>query len=283
MKHFSSQDGTLLEILGIFFPESSKTTLRSWLKTGRITVDGKVQKLSSHPIIKGQLIALENKQKVVEEDVKVLYEDDHFIVIDKPEGLLTVSTAFETKKTAHAVLKRSYSQKIYVVHRLDQDTSGILLFALSEEARDCFKKVFEEHSIERAYSAIVEGHMEKEKGVWRSYLYEDAQYVVRETTDHRKGRLAITNYEVVLSTKKYSWLELSLETGRKNQIRVHCSQESHPIVGDKKYGAKTNPIKRVCLHARLLAFEHPITHKPMRFESPVPQEFYRLINPKNRN
>lgn len=281
MKFTAPEALSLLDMLTKLCPDSSKTTLRSWLKEGRVLVDGIVQKNGSQLVEKGQTIAIGSKQRFVNEKIRILFEDEHLVVIEKPEGMLSVSTAFDKSKTAHALLKSYYRPKqVHVVHRLDQDTSGVMLFALSEKARDLLKIMFEKHDIEREYAAIVEGHLKESSGTWESYLFEDPNYVVHETADPSKGRLAITHYEVRTATKKYSWLNLKLETGRKNQIRVHCQKSGHSVVGDKKYGAASNPIKRLCLHAYLLAFTHPISHKKLRFSSPIPDEFYQVIPKK---
>jgi 23S rRNA pseudouridine1911/1915/1917 synthase len=281
MKYLASKDFTILEALGEVSPQSSKTTLRSWLKEERVTVDGVLVKLSNSPVSKGQEITVGAKPKLVKNKIPILYEDQHIVVIDKPEGLLSVATAFEKGETAHALLKAKYKpKKIYVIHRLDQNTSGVMIFALSEPAYIALKETFEKHDIQRSYCAIVEGAVSPRHGKWECYLYEDANYMVHPTEDTEKGRLAITHYQVEGINKHNTWLSLKLETGRKNQIRVHTKLAGHPIVGDKKYGAVSNPIQRLCLHASLLAFKHPITNKMMRFESPVPDDFYRIMAPK---
>lgn len=279
MKYTTTTDQTLLEALGQLSPESSKTTLRSWLKEGRVAVDGQVKKLASEPLHAGQEVTLGTRPRFAKDGLlRILYEDRHLVVVEKPKGLLSVSTAFEKGDTAHAFLKDKYRpQRVFVVHRLDQDTSGIMLFALSEAARDQLKILFEKHDIERAYTAIVEGQVKPSSGTWQSYLHEDENYFVRSITDSEKGQLAITHYTVLSTSKRYTTLQLKLETGRKNQIRVHCQDAGFPVVGDKKYGALTDPIKRLCLHAHLLAFLHPITKQPMRFESQIPEEFRRIM------
>lgn len=278
MKITIDQDMPLLEALAQLSPDSSKTTLRSWLKTGRVLVDEHPQKLAGFLVHKGQEVSVGKKATKTEEGVAILYQDDHFIVVDKPVGLLSVSTNFEKGNTLHSILKKKFRPKpVFVVHRLDQDTSGVMLFALSEKALVKLKEIFEKHEIERSYAAIVEGVIASPSGKWESYLYEDPNYVVRETHDKEKGKVAITHYEVIDSSKNYTYLNLKLETGRKNQIRVHCQKAGHPVVGDKKYGSRKNPIKRLCLHAKLLAFEHPVTKKQMRFESPVPSLFFKLV------
>lgn len=274
MKYRAESDLTLFEALGHLSPESSKTTLRSWLKEGRVTVDGEIAKTANLIVTKGQEVALGARPRFAKGGLRIIYEDRHLVVIDKPAGLLSVATQFEKGETAHGMLKSHYKPKrVFVVHRLDQDTSGVMLFALSEEARDALKALFEQHDIERSYTAIVEGPVNPPTGTWQSYLYEDETYTVHSTPHENEGQLAITHYEVIGVHKRNTTLKLTLETGRKNQIRVHCQDAGHPIIGDRKYGAKTNPIRRLGLHAHLLAFRHPITKQQMRFESPVPESF----------
>lgn len=278
MKYVATKDLTLLEALALLSPGSSKTTLRSWLSSGRVLVDGQVEKKGNAPIKEGQTITMGAKALKSEEGVKIVFEDAHLVVVEKPIGMLSVATAFEKGNTVHAILKRKYHpRKVYVIHRLDQDTSGVMMFALNEKTYTALKKIFEKHEIERAYTAIVEGNMEENEGTWQSYLFEDPNYVVRETRDTIKGELAITHFKVEKKSKKYTWLTARLETGKKNQIRVHTQSAGHPVVGDKKYGAQTSPVKRLCLHAHLLAFTHPITEKKMRFEAPIPPEFNKLV------
>lgn len=283
MNYQSPADLPLLEALTQLCPQSSKNTLRAWIKEGRVEIDKIIIKNVSFKVLQGQQISIGQRRKILRSGLPILYEDQDLVVMDKPSGLLTVATAFAKGETLHAHLKAHYrSRRIFVVHRLDQDTSGALVFAFNEETRDRLKALFEAHDIERAYMALVEGKMESPSGTWRSYQYEDSQYVVHETTEETEGsRLAITHYRTMASSKRYSCLDLRLETGRKNQIRVHCQSAHHPVVGDKKYGAKTNPLHRLCLHAYLLAFQHPTTKKRMRFEAPIPEEFYRLIPAQN--
>lgn len=278
IKYTVSHPATLLETLEILSPGSSKSTLRSWLKEGRVNVDGKTVTNGTLSLKEGEVIVIGSRKRMIGGGIQILFEDSHLVVIEKPNGLLSVATAFEKGETAHALLKAHYRpRKVFVVHRLDQETSGVMLFALSEEAFIKFKKLFEKHQLERSYTAIVEGKMESSNGSWQSYLIEDDNYVVHITKDSERGQLATTHYQVKQSSSRYTWIEATLETGKKNQIRAHCQAAGHSIAGDKKYGATTNPIKRLCLHAHLLAFEHPITHKKMRFESEPPQEFLKFL------
>lgn len=278
MKYIVPFDLPLLEVLATLFPQSSKNTLRSWVKEGRVQLDDVTVKNASIGALKDQCLIVGQRKKIIRPGLPILYEDNDLVVVCKPIGLLSVATHFEKGETVHALLKAHYRpRQVFVVHRLDQDTSGVMVFALNQKAHEHMKALFEVHEIERAYTAIVEGEMRSPAGTWQSYQYEDSQYHVHETTDETQGRLAITHYQNLASSKRYSWLQLKLETGRKNQIRVHCQSAGHPVAGDKKYGAHSSPLKRLCLHAHLLAFKHPFSKKYLRFEIAVPEEFYRLI------
>lgn len=278
MKYIAPANMPALELLALLSPSSSKNTLRSWIKEGRVQVDGILLRHHQTEINAGQTIVLGPRKKFLPGDIEILYEDSDLVVIDKPSGLLSVSTAFEKGDTVHALLKRHYHpRRVFIVHRLDQDTSGIMVFALNEKTCQELKNLFAAHDIQRSYTAIVEGKFSLSEGKWESYLFEDARYVVHESKDEASGERAVTHFKNEKATKRYSWLTLTLETGRKNQIRVHCQSAGHSVVGDKKYGSKTNPLKRLCLHAHLLAFRHPSTKKLLTFESAVPPDFFTLL------
>jgi 23S rRNA pseudouridine1911/1915/1917 synthase len=278
MKYIVERNMPLLEALTTLSPQSSKNTLRSWVKAGRVQVDGTLVKNSSDGVSAGQVVTVGQKKKIIGEGIEILYEDDDLVFINKPARLLSVSTAFEKTATAHSLLKEHFHpRRVLIVHRLDQDTSGVMVFAFNQPTLDGLKGLFAEHDIKRTYTAIVEGKMESKSGTWESMLVEDGNYFVHETDDETEGRTAITHYRTLAANKRYSWLELTLETGRKNQIRVHCKAAGHPVVGDKKYGYTGTFAKRLCLHAHLLAFQHPISKKQIRVESPIPEEFYNLI------
>lgn len=278
MKYTAQENIHLLDALAQLSPNSSKNTLRSWVKEGRVYVDGISFNQPQAEIKAGQVIAIGPRKKFIRGDIEIIYEDSDLVIIDKPSSLLSVSTAFEKGDTAHALLKRHYHpRKIYVVHRLDQDTSGVMVFAFNEHTCKALKDLFAAHDIQRSYTAIVEGKMSTQSGTWESYLIEDANYVVHETDDRENGEKAITHYHVEKSNRRYTWLTLTLETGRKNQIRVHCQSAGHSVVGDKKYGSKINPIKRLGLHAHLLAFKHPVSKKTLTFESKIPTDFLNLV------
>ena len=259
------ESGTLLEMLSKLSPDSSKTTLRSWLSRGRIQVNGQVVKIGKTPVEAGSKIALVQKVQQERGGIEVLFEDGDVVVIEKPAGLLSVATERELLTHAHGFIKKRHpGKKVYPVHRLDRETSGIMVFALNDKARDHLKEQFYHHTILREYQAIVEGKLTG-SGTWESQLFEDSSYHVHSTKSG--GKKAITHYEVVKKSRHTTQIRVTLETGRKNQIRVHCAEAGHPVVGDTKYGNQSSPYGRLCLHAAKLAFIHPTTGKEKSFVS----------------
>ena len=251
----------LIERLQREFPDSSKNTLKQWIEEGRVTVSGKITLHPSTLVAAEEAVALKPKSTYMGWQVNILYEDLDIAVISKPSGLLSVDKDNEREMSLHRLLKRR-RQRVYPVHRLDKAASGVLVFAYSEHARDRLKEQFASHSIHREYRAVVDGRLESPLGTWIHFLQEDAalkMYVAPE------GKEAITHFEVLKTFKDSTLLKLTLETGRKNQIRVQCSEAGHPICGDRKYGSQTNPYKRLALHAFVLEFNHPVTQKRMRF------------------
>jgi RluA family pseudouridine synthase len=214
--------------------------------------------------------------------MEIIYEDDDIIVIDKPAGLLTVKTATEKTKTAQYILtdyvrKGNYKSRkqVYAVHRLDQWTSGVLIFAKSEEVKEKLQAQWDK--TEKKYITVVHGHFKEKEGVISSYLAENKMFVMYSTNDSTKGKLSHTAYKVIKEAGDLSLLEINLLTGRKNQIRVHMSDEGHPIVGDRKYGKKDDGVKRLALHAKSISFLHPSTGKQMMFETKAPAYFKELM------
>jgi 23S rRNA pseudouridine1911/1915/1917 synthase len=214
--------------------------------------------------------------------LKVIYEDDALIVVHKPVNLLTVAAEGERDRTVYACLRarlreRNPGAKLFVVHRLDKFASGILVFAKSERVQSLLKGLFQRHDIQRKYWAIVEGQVEKNQGTITSFLAENRLMRMYSTDDNNRGKLAITHFRVLRRTRGVSSIEVTLETGRKNQIRVHLSEMGHPIVGDRAYASTTDPLKRLGLHAFHLGFRHPITGKQMLFQTDPPSEFIRYL------
>jgi 23S rRNA pseudouridine1911/1915/1917 synthase len=169
------------------------------------------------------------------------------------------------------------SNRIFIVHRLDRDTSGLMMFARSEKVQSLLQRDWKRNVTARTYTALVEGEVTEQGGIVKSYIYESKALVMHSTPDPKRGDLAVTRFRLMKSGKEYSLLEITLETGKKNQIRLHMQEKGHSIAGDKKYGATSSPIGRLGLHASVLAFIHPVTGREMRFESKVPAKFRRMV------
>lgn len=214
----------------------------------------------------------------------IIYEDKEFLVVNKEPNLLTIATEKQKVNTlyheASAYVKKQYPKnKVFIVHRLDKDTSGIVLFAKNKELKEALQNNWDRVAKEREYIAVVEGIV-KESGEIRNYLYETKTLEVKSTNAPNKGKIAITNYKPIQHSKQYSLLEIHIQTGRKNQIRVHMKNIYHPIIGDKKYGANKNPLRRLGLHAKKLVLIHPLTKKEYIFQADVPKEFEKITKEK---
>lgn len=285
MRHTIDSEAFLLDALAALVPGSSRTTLRQMLAAGRVRVNGGIEKNAKRLLRGGDVVDLARREHhaLLPADVALLYEDDDLLVVVKPSGLLTVSTEAEREKTLQAALNRylrakGLKDRIHVVHRLDRDSSGVLVFAKSFEIREELKEMFANHDIDRVYVAIVEGIIHPPEGTIRTHVREGKDLMVR-SVDPRAfpdAKPAVTHYRTVRAGRQYATLEVTLETGRKNQIRAHLSEAGHPIAGDGRYGATTDPIGRLALHARRLGFRHPATGKAMTFEAPVPDTFTSL-------
>ncbi|HEU4522105.1 MAG TPA: RluA family pseudouridine synthase [Thermoanaerobaculia bacterium] len=278
---------TLLDALTSLFPDSSKTTLRQMLQNGRVRVNGEVEKNARRPVESDDAIDVgpKSSRHQLPSELNLLHEDDDLIVVVKAQGLLTVATEREKDTTAQAYLneylRRKGEERVHVVHRIDRETSGVLLFAKNFETRERLKNKFAEHDIERVYVAIIEGAMTPPRGTIRSNLLERKDLRMASVPFHRDAKLAVTHYRTVESKGAYSMLEVTLETGRKNQIRAHLSEAGHPVIGDRLYGSTQNPIGRLGLHAKLLGFDHPTTGQRMTFTAPVPTSFRNLFSTRS--
>ncbi|MEK7783628.1 MAG: RluA family pseudouridine synthase, partial [Candidatus Binatota bacterium] len=220
--------------------------------------------------------------KFLPRGLAILHEDRDILVVDKPAGLLTMGTDTDKTRTAYFILtdyiRKGYSKsrnRIFIVHRLDRETSGILVFAKSEEAKLCLQSQWKE--TQKKYLAVVHGRCEKRSETITTYLAENKAYSVYSTSDTRKGRLSHTAYKVLKETKDFALLEVDLLTGRKHQIRVHLAGIGHPVVGDQKYGKGNKAHKRLALHARSISFRHPFSGKQLTFETKVPVYFNQLV------
>lgn len=281
------EDTTLLPFLLSEMKGKSRNAIKSTLTRGQIFVDNKAITQHNHALTKGQRVLIQDNKMAMSEQalvgIEVIYEDDDLIVIEKESGMLSIAgNPRDFEVTAHnqlmAYVKRHHPKnRIYVVHRLDKDTSGIMLFAKNEKMKATLQENWKEIVTERMYTALVEGNVKKQSGTITSWLTESKTFKMYSSSFDNGGKQAITHYKKIRGNKNYSLLEVMLETGRKNQIRVHMEEIGHPIVGDKKYGAHGNPLKRVGLHATTLVFKHPVTGKQMKFTSKVPKKFNKLL------
>ena len=280
------QPAPLLEFLFSEHPDTKKKQVRTWLKFGCIAVNDRPVTRFDYKLKPGDKVTIRSKGLAAPESklpsgIRIRHEDDDLLVIEKPAGLLSIASAGEQDKTAYAALtnhvrggnERSRA-RIWIVHRLDRETSGLMVFAKSEKAKVALQEGWE--AVEKKYLAMVEGIPPSESGRFDSHLDESNPLKVYVAPEGPNTRHALTRYRVMKKSDATALVELTLETGRRNQIRVQLAEAGCPIVGDKKYGAETNPIRRVALHASALRFLHPITRAPMRFESPLPGEFGQL-------
>lgn len=278
-----SAGSTLLEVLQQRFPESSKTSLRTMLQSDRVRVNGVPERDAKRPIAATDRVEIAPRSAPLDPRVRIIFEDKDLVVVDKAAGLLTVPSPEVRHETAETFLNAHYGgsaddARVYHVHRLDRDTSGALVFARNTFIRERLRDLFEAHDIERTYVGIVHGKLREPTGTFRSFLAEDRNLRVRSVADGAQGKEAVTHYRMVASGRRHSILELTLETGRRNQIRVHLAEAGHPIVGDTMYGDKglPNDLGRLGLHASQLGFVHPKTGAPMRFTADVPRAFREL-------
>ena len=276
----------LLEFLIQSMPDRKRTTVKDYLKHRQVMVDGVVTTQWDTAVETGSEVRVNTSrefQTFSNPRIKIVYEDDDIIVVNKGYGLLSVGTDSKRDGTAYSIL-RDYvkrvdpRQKLFIVHRLDQHTSGLMMFAKTAEAKETMQHNWNNMVLERRYVAVVEGGApDPSEGIVRSRLAENAEHVVYVTADAEAGREAVTEYRTLAARGNYALVELQLATGRKNQIRVHMQQIGHPIAGDRKYGAATAPIRRLALHARTLRFVHPRTRRDMNFSTPVPASVKSLV------
>lgn len=292
LQNRGTEPAGLMQVVMESLPDARRNDVKKWLKYGHLTVNGKISKAFDTPVGKDDKVELNLTRpwpvfnhKLVE----IVYEDDDVIVINKAYGLLSVATYSKKREENAYDIVRDYvksvnpANKLWVVHRLDRHTTGLMMFAKSEKAHDVLRHNWNNLILERLYYAVLEGYLEQDRGYIKSHLAEDTLHKVYSTQMPGAGRLAVTNFEVERRGGGYTLARFSLDTGRKNQIRVHASEMGHPIAGDRKYGAQTDPVNRLALHAATLRFAHPITRKDMHFRSEVPASFYRALKRKPQN
>jgi len=280
-----SEPQELMEFLLSKLPSQGRNNIKSLLTHRQVQVDAEVITRYNHLLQVGQEVTI-NWAIIRDEGpttgLKILYEDPEIIIIDKPAGLLSIASDQEKLNTAYRQLRDYVSStnpedRIFIVHRLDRDTSGVMMFVKNETIKHELQDSWKETVIDRAYIAVVEGKIPEPQGTIKSWLKETKTKLMYSSSREGDGLEAITHFKVLQTSSKYSLLEIRLETGRKNQIRVHLQDIGHSIIGDKKYGSTTNPIGRLGLHAHILAFQHPTSGQIMRFETEIPKKFTSLF------
>lgn len=286
--HFQVHEETeLLPFLIAKFPGRGRNKVKGLLTHRQVMVDDQIVTRHDHPLAKGntvRILATGSDVKESMQGIRILYEDSELLVIDKPPGLLSMATEEERERTAYRVLtdyvRRSNPQgRVFIVHRLDKETSGVMMFAKTEAVKDSLQDSWKDSVVERSYVVVVEGTLTQETGTIKTWMKESktrTMYVSKPGD----GLKAVTHYQVLQAANGFSLLEVRLETGRKNQIRVHMQHIGHSVVGDKKYGSTKNPIGRLGLHARVLSFRHPSTKQLLRFETAIPASFKQAFSAK---
>lgn len=276
-KYLVKKDILLMEFLLNYY---NKKNVKNLLKYKLVKVNGKVVSQFNYQLKNGDELTVDKNDRN-KSNLDIIYEDDELVVVNKPAGLLSIAGGNEKEKTAYHLVSeylksKDKSAKVFVVHRLDKDTSGVLLFAKNEIIKNKLQNNWNEIVYKRGYLAIIEGRLKKKTGRIKNYLDESKTQMVY-VSNNKKGKLAITNYKVLQESRYNTLIEVFLDTGRKNQIRVHMQSLGHSIVGDKKYGATTNPLKRMGLHSHVFAFVHPDTKVKMEFKAAMPDEFRKMF------
>ncbi len=262
----------------------SRTRVKALLSNRVVLVDNVIMTQFNHPLKPGMKVQIsreKNKHEFRHPMLKIVYEDAYLIVVEKKEGLLSVATDHQKERTAQHILseyvKRTHrNNRVFVVHRLDRETSGLMMYAKDEKTQHTLRDNWHDIVVDRRYVSIVMGDMERDQGQIRTWLTDRKLYVSSSNYDDG-GKLSITHYKTIKRANGFSMMELDLETGRKNQIRVHMSELGHPVVGDQRYGCEIDPLGRLALHAFKLCFYHPVTGELMEFETPYPTSFRNLM------
>ncbi len=278
-------EGELLDFLFETFPDKSNNGVKNLLTTRRVSIGGAPITQYNFKVYPGDEIIISKSplRKKERSNLPIIYEDDEMIVINKPTKLLTVASDKEKGSTAFRMVTDYVQQKdkhnrVFIVHRIDEDTSGVLLMVKNAELQKAFQDDWNNLVQKRGYYAIVEGQFKEKSGTIKSYLTSNNLNLMYTTHKKGEGQLAITHYQVMKENKDYSLLDVNIDTGRKNQIRVQLGDKGHHVIGDDKYGEPKNPIGRLGLHAYELDIIHPFTKKVMKFKAPIPKDFNSLMD-----
>jgi len=289
MKIDVNEDATLLDVLKIQYPKSSATKLRKMLTQGRVTVNDEVEHRAKETVVKGSKVVVLDRPAAFDKtpppavknpvDLDVIFEDEDLLVVNKPAHLLSVATDRLEVDTLHSrgvdYLRFSNPKAwCFIVHRLDKETSGVMVLAKNKSAKEYLQEQFGDRQVHRLYLALVEGAANVKQGTVSTWLMEDKFLNVKAVNSkHPKGKEAISHYQILKENEDNSLVEVEIETGRRHQIRMAMQYLSTPVVGDELHGAETDPYHRVCLHAHSLEFLHPSTDDPVRFEATPPRLF----------
>lgn len=277
MKYICDKDGELFNYLRYSIRGKSKNNIKSLLKNECILVNNKIVTKYNYMVKTGDIIEI-NKSKRINCDLDIIYEDDNIIVVNKPSKLLTISNKNEKENTLYRMVSdylKKEKKKVFVIHRLDYDTSGVIMFAKNKNVQELYQSKWNELAKIREYTAVVEG-ITNNKGHIESYLKQTKTLLVY-SSKNKDGYFAATDYEKIMNNNKYSMLKIHISTGRRNQIRCHMHDINHPILGDSRYNSRYNPIDRLALHANKLVITDPISKKELTFISKIPLEFYNLV------
>lgn len=278
------QDDTLLNFL-LNNVKESRSKIKATLQGRGIRVNGKTVTQFDFPVAKGTKIDVSktkrNNDKLKSRYVKIVYEDQYLVVIEKNIGILSMAAGHKSlnvKAVLDDYFKKSRQRcTAHVVHRLDRDTSGLMIYAKDMETEQILEHNWHDIVFDRRYVAVLSGEMEEDEGTIENWLKDNKAYVTYSSPVDNGGKYAITHFRTLDRTTEHSLVEFKLETGRKNQIRVHSADMNHPVCGDVKYGNGDDPIHRLCLHAYMLCFYHPVTRQPMEFQTMIPAQFRHIF------
>lgn len=284
MEAISKENIILIDFLRKNFTKLSKNNIKSLLKDGKVLVNNNIQTKYNYLVKINDRVSIRNtkiKSNIYNRDINIIYEDKDIIVVNKPYGLLTIGNNKEKEHTlyhlvSNYVKETNKNNKIFIIHRLDKDTSGLVIFAKSKNIQDLFQNNWNKNIISRNYYAVVKGKLDKKNGILKSYLKENSEHNVY-VTNSKEGKEAITIYNVIKENNNYSLLDINIKTGRKNQIRVQLSNINHGVIGDKKYGVKKSKIGRMALHAYKLVLIDPRNNKKISFKTNMPTSFNKLF------
>ena len=276
-------DAPLLEWL-LENVKQSKSKTKATLQNRGIIVNNRTVTQFDFALHKGDKVSISTSKKndqFQSKYVKLVYEDRYLVVVEKSHGILSMGvgqSSLNVKTILDDYFKRSRQKcTAHVVHRLDRETSGLLIYAKDMETRQQLEHEWHHSVYDRRYIAVLSGRIEEEGGTVANWLKENKLYVTYSSPVDNGGKYAVTHFHVLRTTDTHSLVEFKLETGRKNQIRVHAADINHPVCGDSKYGNGDDPLKRLCLHAYILCFYHPVTHQPMEFSTQIPTGFKRIF------